>query len=183
MRVLSLSTDDDVVDCSSPVTLRSDALSQFDSVDDALEVCHVKQRLAVHKAWRATIRTTRSKHGVAHSSNAESKPCLESLVRNLYMSSSLERALDTKHCKPDNAFALVYIAQLDVLHVVESHGWDVLGQIIVKARIRHARLDPGVRSNREYTIRASSSRAQCCSHWLRNTDTFVTVLSCVFFSA
>ena len=178
MRCVSLFTDDDLADCSSPVTLRSDALSQFDSVDDALEVCHVKQRLAVHKAWRATIRTTRSKHGVPHSSNAESKPCLESLVRSLYMSSSLERALDTKHCKPDNAFALVYIAQLDVLHVVESHGWDVLGQIIVKARIRHVRLDPGVRS-----IRASSSRAQCCSHWLRNTDTFVTVLSCVFFSA
>ena len=128
VRVVSRFTDDDLADCSSPVTLRSDALSQFDSVDDALEVCHVKQRLAVHKAWRATIRTTRSQHGVAHSSNAESTPCLENLVRNLYMSSSLERALDTKHCKPDNAFALVYIAQLDVLHVVESHGWGVLGQ-------------------------------------------------------
>ena len=68
---------------------------RVDSVDEALEVYHVEQGLAVREAWRATIRTTRSKHGVAQSSNADANPCSESLARSVYTSSSLERAFDT----------------------------------------------------------------------------------------
>jgi hypothetical protein len=67
---------------------------------------------------KSKVRTTRSKHGFAQGTTCEHKSMVKtSRSKLVYVLSSG----GWTHCEHDNAFALVYIAQLGVLHVVESH--------------------------------------------------------------